>query len=159
MPYMTGLSGNEIYCLNLKELSAGELVIGNSVVFARLRRRDRRRPADAVRRRGRRRSRRSINEGRLQSFQRMMHEAQQQHGGSASPASPASCAACRATSNSCPSARACIAIPTAAQLGPFSTSGDGQELYCLLDAGYTPRQFVFGNVAYSIGIGAASSER
>ena len=35
----------------------------------------------------------------------------------------------------------------------FSTSGDGQELYCLLDAGYSPRKFVFGNVAYSTGIG------
>ena len=36
---------------------------------------------------------------------------------------------------------------------PFSTSGNGQELYCLLDAGYVPRGFVFGNVAYSIGVG------
>ena len=35
----------------------------------------------------------------------------------------------------------------------FSTSGDGQELYCQLDAGYVPIQFVFGNVAYSIGLG------
>ena len=35
----------------------------------------------------------------------------------------------------------------------FSTSGDGQELYCQLDAGYVPIRFVFGNVAYSIGIG------
>src|SRR3954454_18555405 len=31
MPVMTGLSGNEIYCLHLKGLSPGELVIGNSV--------------------------------------------------------------------------------------------------------------------------------
>jgi uncharacterized protein YbjQ (UPF0145 family) len=35
----------------------------------------------------------------------------------------------------------------------FSTSGDGQELYCQLDAGYTPIKFVFGNIAYSIGVG------
>jgi hypothetical protein len=28
---MSGLSGNEIYCLDLKGMSAGELVIGNSV--------------------------------------------------------------------------------------------------------------------------------
>ena len=34
----------------------------------------------------------------------------------------------------------------------FSTHGDGQELYCLLDAGYVPRHFVFSNVAYSIGV-------
>ena len=31
MPVMTGLSGNEIYCLHLKGLSPGELVVGNSV--------------------------------------------------------------------------------------------------------------------------------
>ncbi len=31
MPVMTGLSGNEIYCLPLKGLGPGELVIGNSV--------------------------------------------------------------------------------------------------------------------------------
>src|SRR5437667_6745006 len=31
MPLMTGLSGNEIYCLHLKNLAPGELVIGNSV--------------------------------------------------------------------------------------------------------------------------------
>ncbi|MBX9926754.1 MAG: heavy metal-binding domain-containing protein, partial [Hyphomicrobiaceae bacterium] len=28
----------------------------------------------------------------------------------------------------------------------------GQELYCMVDAGYTPIQFVFGNVAYSVGL-------
>lgn len=30
MPVMTGLSGNEIYCLHLKNMTPGELVIGNS---------------------------------------------------------------------------------------------------------------------------------
>src|SRR3954467_12015354 len=35
----------------------------------------------------------------------------------------------------------------------FSTSADAQELYCQLDAGFHPLKFVFGNVAYSIGIG------
>jgi uncharacterized protein YbjQ (UPF0145 family) len=31
MAKVTGLSGNEIYCLALKQYSAGELVVGNSV--------------------------------------------------------------------------------------------------------------------------------
>src|SRR3954451_17731544 len=31
MPVMTGLSGNEIYCLHLKGYTPGDLVIGNSV--------------------------------------------------------------------------------------------------------------------------------
>lgn len=35
----------------------------------------------------------------------------------------------------------------------FSSSADAQELFCQWDAGYTPIDFVFGNVAYSIGIG------
>src|SRR4029077_14241727 len=30
-PIMTGLSGNEIYCLGLKGFAPGELVVGNSV--------------------------------------------------------------------------------------------------------------------------------
>jgi uncharacterized protein YbjQ (UPF0145 family) len=35
----------------------------------------------------------------------------------------------------------------------FTSSSDGQELYCQLDSGFTPKQFSFGNVAYSIGLG------
>ncbi|MFO1022940.1 MAG: heavy metal-binding domain-containing protein, partial [Planctomycetales bacterium] len=31
MPIMSGLSGNEMYCLGLKGLAPGELVLGNSV--------------------------------------------------------------------------------------------------------------------------------
>ncbi len=34
----------------------------------------------------------------------------------------------------------------------FSSSSDGQELYCQIDAGYSPLRFVFGNIAYSIGL-------
>lgn len=33
----------------------------------------------------------------------------------------------------------------------FSSSIDATELYCNIDAGYDPKKFVFGNVAYSIG--------
>ena len=33
----------------------------------------------------------------------------------------------------------------------FTTSANGQELYCQIDAGFTPMKFCFGNVAYSIG--------
>jgi len=35
----------------------------------------------------------------------------------------------------------------------FSTSASAQALYCQIDSGFTPRSFVFGNVAYSIGVG------
>ncbi len=35
----------------------------------------------------------------------------------------------------------------------FSASADGQALFCQLDCGFQPIKFVFGNVAYSIGVG------
>ena len=35
----------------------------------------------------------------------------------------------------------------------FSTSADAQELYCQVDCGFRPIQYVIGNVAYSIGLG------
>lgn len=34
----------------------------------------------------------------------------------------------------------------------FTSSSDGQELFCQIDANYIPIDFVFGNVAYSIGL-------
>jgi uncharacterized protein YbjQ (UPF0145 family) len=34
----------------------------------------------------------------------------------------------------------------------FSSSSDGQELFSLIDADYAPKQFVIGNVAYSVGV-------
>jgi uncharacterized protein YbjQ (UPF0145 family) len=48
----------------------------------------------------------------------------------------------------------CVHFPQRAPPGnPFTTSGNGQELFCLADAGYVPKGFVIGNVAYSIGVG------
>jgi uncharacterized protein YbjQ (UPF0145 family) len=35
----------------------------------------------------------------------------------------------------------------------FSSSATAQELYCQLDSGFQPVRFVFGNIAYSIGVG------
>lgn len=38
--------------------------------------------------------------------------------------------------------------------GPFFTTAcSGQDLYCQLDSGYQPRHFVMGNVAYALGLG------
>ncbi len=37
--------------------------------------------------------------------------------------------------------------------GPFFTTAcTGQDFYCQLDAGYEPRHFVIGNVAYALGV-------
>jgi uncharacterized protein YbjQ (UPF0145 family) len=35
----------------------------------------------------------------------------------------------------------------------FTTACSGQDLYCQLDAGFEPRHFVLGNVAYALGVG------
>jgi uncharacterized protein YbjQ (UPF0145 family) len=39
----------------------------------------------------------------------------------------------------------------------FSTACSGQDLYCHIDAGYEPRHLVLGNVAYAMGIGRGIS--
>jgi uncharacterized protein YbjQ (UPF0145 family) len=151
MAVMTGLSGNEMYCLALKGLTAGELVLGNSVyalgfvggIGAGF--------SSAF---GGEVSQLSkiIHEGRQESFIRMTKEAEERGGiGITGVTSELrqfhgnieflSVASCVHASDESPHKTA------------FSTSGDGQELYCQLDAHYMPRQFVFGNVAYSTGIG------
>ena len=150
MPVMTGLSGNEMYCLALKGLSPGELVIGNSVYalgfVGGLGATFKAAFGGEVTQLSQ-----IIHEGRQQSYARMVHEAQERGGvgitgvtselrhfhGNIEFLSVASCI--HAADESKPK-------------GLFSTSGDGQELYCQLDADYTPLQFVFGNVAYSIGV-------
>jgi uncharacterized protein YbjQ (UPF0145 family) len=93
-----------------------------------------------------------IHAGRQQSYERMVREAEERKGlgitgvsselrkfhGNVEFLSVASCVHFEETKPE--------------KLG-FSTAGDGQELYCQLDAGYTPIKFVFGNIAYSMGVG------
>ncbi len=43
----------------------------------------------------------------------------------------------------------CVRHDSSSREFDFSTSSDGQELYCQLDAGPLPIKFVFGNVAYA----------
>jgi uncharacterized protein YbjQ (UPF0145 family) len=160
MTRMTGLTGNEMFCLDLKGLSAGDLVLGNSVysmgfmgaIGASLQGivgGEVSQVTDV------------ISEGRHLSQHRLLKEAQA-HGangitsvtselrsmqGNVEFLSVASCvhaadpAATRNANN------------PAAHHGFFSTSGNGQELYCMLDAGYQPLSMVLGNVAYSMGVG------
>lgn len=148
----TGLSGNEIYCLDKAGYKAGDIVVGNSVhslgimrslgsglraiaggelvEFTKL-----------------------IEEGRAAALGRMEKEAKERgaigisgvtselvfHGGNIEFLSVGS------------------SLHTKSNHGKkeeysFSTSSDGQDLYAQLDAHYHPKKFVFGNVAYSIGI-------
>jgi uncharacterized protein YbjQ (UPF0145 family) len=151
MPVMTGLSGNEMYCLHLKGLLPGELVVGNSVyslgfvgsMGAGIRNMVGGEVTQVTQ---------IIHEGRTQAFSRMLNEAQQ-HGG------------CGITGVSSElrhfhgnieflSLGSTVHQENAPQPETlsFSTAHDAQELYCLLDANYSPRHFAFSNVAYSVGV-------
>src|SRR5258708_14458911 len=151
-PIMTGLSGNEIYCLGLKSFSPGEMVIGNSVhslgflggLGAGLRGIMGGEVAQVTE---------IIREGRLQSHGRIMQEAKEfgAHGVTGVTSE------LRHVQGNVEflSVGSCVHSPdTPAPARPFSSSSDGQELFCLIDAGYTPRHFGLGNVAYSVAVAA-----
>ena len=148
---VSGLSGNEIFCLAKLNLDPGQLCVGNSVVAL-----------GVARGLGAGLSTLGggevteitnlVHEGRLRAFNRMMQEARLysgigltgvsfdlvSHGGNLEFITTGS------------------TIHHAGESGQplkFSTSADAQALYCQLDAGFEPKHFVFGNVAYSIGIG------
>jgi uncharacterized protein YbjQ (UPF0145 family) len=154
MPVITGLSGNEMYCLHLKGFAPGNIVIGNSVysmgflggLKAGLRSMVGGEVPQVTQ---------IVHEGRLQSFNRMMHEAQQ-HGGAAVTGVSSELRHFQGNVEFL-SVGSTIHPETEAAAGPseglFSSSADGQEFYCQIDAGYQPLKFVFGNIAYSIGVG------
>ena len=148
---VTGLSGNEIYCLSKIGMQPGQLCVGNSVVAIGV--------AGGI---GAGLSTlgggevdeitKLVHEGRLKSFNRMMQEAKEysgmgltgvefdlvNHGGNLEFISTGS------------------TVHRADEAGhalSFSTSADAQQLYCQIDSGFQPAHFVFGNVAYSIGVG------
>ena len=151
MPITTGLSGNEMYCLHLKGYQAGDLIIGNSVmsvgfvggIGSSLRTLAGGEVTQITS---------IIHEGRLNAYRRMVSEAERrggigitgvsselvQHSGNVEFLSVGSSIHQEGAQ--------------VERLG-FSTSADGQELYCQLDCGFVPVRFVFGNVAYSIGVG------
>ena len=150
MPVMTGLSGNEMFCLNLKGLAPGELVIGNSVhslgLIGSL-------GASFQTAFGGEVSQITsiISDGRHESEARLLAEAQKlgAHGITAmtSELRPMQGNIEFLSVGSCVHDGATVAPKV-----PYSTSSNGQELYCLLDCGYTPKKFVIGNVCYSIGV-------
>lgn len=151
MAVMSGLSGNEIYCLHQKGLSPGDLVIGNSVfslgfvggVGSTLRTLAGGEVAQITS---------IIHEGRKMSYDRMVAEAER-HGG-AGITGVVSELVQHSGNVEFLSVGSCVHEAGAKQEKlSFSSSADGQELYCQLDAGFRPLKFVFGNVAYSIGVG------
>ncbi|MGC3988885.1 MAG: heavy metal-binding domain-containing protein [Chthoniobacteraceae bacterium] len=148
---MTGLSGNEMYCLNLKGYRAGELIIGNSVhslgflggIGAGLQNMFGGEVTQITQ---------IIHEGRLESFKRLLGEAQK-FGATGFTGVTSELRNFQGNIEFL-SVASCVKNDGPPPLhGLFSSSSNGQELYCQIDAGYTPLHFVFGNVAYSTGIG------
>jgi uncharacterized protein YbjQ (UPF0145 family) len=151
MTIITGLSGNEIYCLKKKGLTPGNLVVGNSVYSLGL-----------LRSVGSglkilaggeiRHVTEIIHEGRLLAYKRMLAEAKQ-HGG-VGITGVSSELIFQGTNIEFLSIGSTVHVEGQQnEKVKFSTSADGQALYCQLDSGFKAKQFVFGNVAYSIGLG------
>ncbi|MES2185932.1 MAG: heavy metal-binding domain-containing protein [Pseudomonadota bacterium] len=156
MAQVTGLSGNEIFCLAKKHLAAGEIVVGNSVnsmgflggIGAGLKNIVGGEIAQVTA---------AIHEGRAMAFQRMAQEAKAY--GAAGVAGVTS--ELRAFSGSteflfvgsCVHTRSTPGADTPLPAKFFTSAGDAQELFCHMDAGYVPIQHAFGNIAYSMGVG------
>ena len=146
----SGLNANEMYCLKLIGLEPDDLVIGNSVyslgVIGGLKSSIRTVVGGEIK---------SITEiilqGRKLAFQRLIAEVEATNGFGVSGLT--SELVFQPSQNI-----EFLSVGSAVQPGqgltlkPFTSSFDGQELYCAVDAGYEPISFVFGNVAYSIGI-------
>ncbi|MBI5595131.1 MAG: heavy metal-binding domain-containing protein [Elusimicrobia bacterium] len=150
MAIITGLSGNEMHCLSLKGMTPGELVVGNSVfsvgfiggIASSLKTLIGGEVTQITS---------VIHEGRLNAIERLHHEAR--HRGADGVTGMSSEIIQHAGSVEFLSVGSCVHAAGGGGEHPFSTSADGQELYCQLDAGFHPVKFVFGNVAYSIGLG------
>jgi uncharacterized protein YbjQ (UPF0145 family) len=151
MAINTGFSGNEIFCLSKQGMSPGELVIGNSVwsmgflgtIGSGLRTLAGGEVEQVTQ---------IVHDGRMAALERMQAWSDLrgaigisgvttdlvQHGGSMEFLSIGS--AVHRKNYQSPALE-------------FTSSSDGQELYCQIDSGFQPKHFAFGNVAYSIGLG------
>ncbi len=148
---MTGLSGNELYCLRLKGFHPGDLVIGNSVhslgvlggvgaAFQGVVGGEVTQVTNI------------IHEGRAASYDRMMREAQER-GGVGISGVTSELKHFRGNIEFLSVASCLHSNESGHEQVRFSSSHKGQDLYCMIDSGYEPLKFVFGNVAYSIGLG------
>jgi len=147
------LSGNEIFCLQLKGFAPAEIVVGNSVRSLGL--------AGAIGSGFRTLAGGEvenitalISEGRHAAIARLVEEARRHgaHGVTGVTTELSSLSGYTEFLSQGTSVHALASNPNF-----FTTSASGTELYCHLDAGYTPISFVMGNVAYALGIGRGIS--
>jgi uncharacterized protein YbjQ (UPF0145 family) len=143
---LTGLSGNEIYCMRLKGLVPTGVVIGNSIqsmgflggVRSAFRGIVGGEIPDVTG---------MIHAGREAAFLRMKAEAERE--GVKGVVGVTS--ELRALGGNSEFLFVGSGVRGEGGVPAFTSAGDAQELYCHMDAGYEPREFVFGNIAYSVG--------
>lgn len=148
---VTNLSGNEIYCLNKLSFTPGNICIGNSVfalgilgsltaglnilVGGEI-------PQVTS----------LIHDGRLNAIERMMVEAKAS-GGAGVTGVTTELVSHGSNIEFLSIGSVVHKVNATNETLSFSTSADAQELYCQVDCGFRPIQYVIGNVAYSIGLG------
>ena len=145
---ITGLSGNEIWCLAQKDIAPGGLVVGNSVhsqgfvrglatglkTFA---------GGELTDITG------LIVEGRHTALERMEAEARQQGADGLTGV----VTEVKRLGNMVEFLAIGSAVKRAGDRPFFSSACSGQDLFCQVDSGYEPVHFVMGNVAYALGAG------
>jgi len=151
MTVITGLSGNEIFCLRKQGLTPGDLVIGNSVislgVIGSVTSGLKTLVGGEVHQ-----VTKLIHEGRQRAYARMLAEAK--HHGGLGVTGVSNELIFHGTNVEFLAIGSCVHQDGArSDRVEFSSAADGQALYCQIDSGFTPKQFVFGNVAYAIGLG------
>jgi uncharacterized protein YbjQ (UPF0145 family) len=146
---MTGLSGNEMYCLAQKGYEPGNIVVGNSVYslgFVR----------------GITSGLKMLSGGEIESITQLIvdgrHAAINRLEREAVEEKARGLTGVTSELKKLGNLMEFIAIGSSVKCdsapGPFfSTACSGQDLFCQIDAGYQPRHFVIGNVAYALGIG------
>ncbi|MCL2760477.1 MAG: heavy metal-binding domain-containing protein [Desulfuromonadales bacterium] len=148
---VTGFSGNEIFCLDKLGYRAGQLCLGNNVIAMGV---GRGIGAGLSNLAGGEITEitKIVHDGRKMAYDRMMEEASRYGGVGLAGVS-------FDLINHVGNFEFIALGSTIHQPGmdqenmSFSTSANAQQLYCQLDSGFTPHSFVFGNVAYSIGVG------
>jgi uncharacterized protein YbjQ (UPF0145 family) len=146
---LTGLSGNEIYCLAQKGWAPGNIVVGNSVYSlgvvrgftSGLQTLAGGEIASVTE---------LISDGRHAAIKRLEEEAAD-HGAHGLTGVVSDL---KRISGLIEFLAIGSAVNGQGYTGPFFTTAcSGQDLYCQLDAGFAPRHFVMGNVAYALGVG------
>lgn len=147
---MSGLSGNEIYCMDLKGFYSAGVLVGNSVQSMGFLR-GIKSSFQGVLGGEIENVTQIIHEGREQAFERMLQEAKQHD--SNGIAGVTSEIRNLAGNTEFLFTGTGLKSKNEQNSKMFSSAGDAQELYCHMDAGYQPLSFAFGNIAYSVGLG------